>query len=200
MVPLIRMNTRRFIVALLILTTITLCVPRVSSGTQTSAIHWNAILKQSPTWYSTAEALRIADNVLLYQRSSGGWPKNIDMTASLSERDSTNLASQKTTKDSTIDNGATYTQLAFLARVYTQQSQPRHRDGFSKGLDYLFEAQYANGGWPQFYPDRSGYYRHITFNDGAMIGVMKLLRDVANKKADYLFVDEERRTKAATAV
>jgi PelA/Pel-15E family pectate lyase len=67
-------------------------------------------------------------------------------------------------------------------------------------LDYLFKAQYPNGGWPQFYPDLSGYYKHITFNDDAMIGVMKLLRDVAAGKPNYVFVDEARRANAARAV
>ncbi|HKR21095.1 MAG TPA: pectate lyase, partial [Pyrinomonadaceae bacterium] len=57
-----------------------------------------------------------------------------------------------------------------------------------------------NGGWPQFYPDLSGYYKHITFNDNAMIGVMKLLRDVAAVKPAYTFVDEARRAGAAKAV
>ena len=148
----------------------------------------------------SSEALRIADNVLLYQRNSGGWPKNVDMTLALNDRESARLISKRNADDATIDNGSTYTQLAFLARVYTQQSLPRHRDSFLKGLDYLFQAQYDNGGWPQFYPDRTGYYRHITFNDGAMIGVMKVLRDVANKKPDYAFVDEARRMKSARAV
>ena len=88
-------------------------------------------------------------------------------------------ARAKKKTDSTIDNGATYTQLSFLARVYTAQHQEQHRESFLKGLDYLLKAQYANGGWPQFYPDLSGYYKHITYNDDAMIGVLKLLRDVA---------------------
>src|SRR5678815_15455 len=48
--------------------------------------------------------------------------------------------------------------------------------------------------------DRSGYYKHITYNDDAMIGVMKLLRDVAAAKPVYKFVDEERRARAASAV
>ncbi len=69
-----------------------------------------------------------------------------------------------------------------------------------KGLDYLLKAQYPNGGWPQFYPDLSGYYKHITYNDDAMIGVMKLLRDVADAKPVYAFVDEARRARAASAV
>src|SRR4030095_7860277 len=71
---------------------------------------------------------------------------------------------------------------------------------FFKGLDYLLKAQYANGGWPQFYPDLSGYYKHITFNDDALIGVMKTLRDIAAAKPAYAFVDETRRASAAKAV
>jgi PelA/Pel-15E family pectate lyase len=146
------------------------------------------------------EALRIADNMVLYQRSSGGWPKNIDMAKPLSDVDKAAILIQKKQTDSTIDNGATYTQLSFLAHVYTAHRQERHRESFLKGLDYVLKAQYPNGGWPQFYPDLRGYHKHITFNDGAMIGVMKLLRDVAAAKPDYAFVDEARRAIAARAV
>jgi PelA/Pel-15E family pectate lyase len=163
-------------------------------------IAWADAQNKPDEWYASAEALRIADNVLLYQRDSGGWSKNIDMGKPLNEADRAALLRQKKDTDSTIDNGATYTQLSFLARVYTAQHQKRHRESFLKGLDYLFKAQYGNGGWPQFYPDLSGYYKHITFNDDAMIGVMKLLRDVAAGRPAYAFVDEARRASAARAV
>src|SRR5688500_2159227 len=156
--------------------------------------------KKPDEWYAGAEALRIADNLLLYQRSSGGCPKNIDMVKPLSDSRRTAVLRQKKNIDSTIDNGATFTQLSLLANVYTAQQQERHRESFLKGLDYLLKAQYPNGGWPQFYPNLSGYYKHITFNDGAMIGVMKLLRDVAAAKPAYAFVDEARRANAAKAV
>jgi PelA/Pel-15E family pectate lyase len=151
-------------------------------------------------WYASAEALRIADNVLLYQRSSGGWPKNIDMAKPLSDSGRTNLLRDQKKTDSTIDNGATYTQMSYLARIFTAQHQERHRESFLKGFDYLLKAQYPNGGWPQFYPNLSGYYKHITFNDDAMIGVMTVLRDVAEAKPAYAFVDATRRANAASAV
>jgi len=157
-------------------------------------------LNKPDEWYASADALRIADNVVLYQRSSGGWPKNIDMAKPLTDSNKASLLRDQKKTDSTIDNGATYTQLAFLARVYTAQHQERHGESFVKGLDYLLQAQYPNGGWPQFYPDLSGYYKHITYNDDAMIGVMKLLRDVAASKPVYAFVDEGRRGRAASAV
>lgn len=163
-------------------------------------IAWADAQKKPDSWFVTIEALRIADNLLLYQRESGGWPKNIDMAKPLSLSQRAVVLREKNKNYSTIDNGATFTQLSFLARVYTAQQQERHRESFLKGIDFLLQAQYPNGGWPQFYPDLSGYYKHITFNDGAMIGVLKLLRDVAEKKAGYAFVDEARRARAAQAV
>lgn len=164
------------------------------------SVKWEEILGQRPEWYQGNEAVRIADNVLLYQRETGGWPKNIDMARVLTTTNEREVARQKVETDSTIDNGATYTQLVFLARVYTALKLERHKQAFEKGLDYLLEAQYANGGWPQFYPLRKGYYSHITFNDNAMINVMRLLRDIAQQKAACHFVDEGRRHHSARAV
>ena len=167
---------------------------------QAAPIKWRDALKQSREWYGNAEAARIADNLIAYQRESGGWPKNIDMAVLLSQSQRADIAKEKGSADSTIDNDATYTQLIFLARVYTLQKLPAYRESFLRGFDYLLKAQYSNGGWPQYYPIRKGYYQHITFNDNAMIGVMRLLRDVAQHKPDYAFVDEARSARADKAV
>lgn len=67
------------------------------------------------------------------------------------------------------------------------------------GLDYLLAAQYPNGGWPQFYPLRSDYSRHITFNDDAMTDVLALLEDVANARA-LPFAEDAHRLRAAKAI
>lgn len=171
-----------------------------SATSTTTNIKWTDALKQPAEWYGGPEALRIADNLLLYQRAVGGWPKNIEMASVLTEQDRARLNKQKATLDATIDNRATYSQLTFLARVYTAQKNQRHLDAFLAGLDYLLKAQYPNGGWPQFYPLRRGYYTHITYNDNAMIGVLRLLRDIVKKKPDYAFVDDARRLKAEEAV
>jgi len=163
-------------------------------------VSWKDCLNDKPEWYAGDEATRVADNVLLYQRDTGGWPKNIDMALILSEREKAGIAKQKGADDSLIDNGATYTQMAYLARVFNATRQPRFKDSFINGLDYLLKAQYANGGWPQYYPRLKGYYKHITFNDDAMTGVMELLRKIARKERAYLFVDETRRAEAENAV
>jgi PelA/Pel-15E family pectate lyase len=163
-------------------------------------IAWRDCLEQKPEWYASAGAVRVADNVLLYQRESGGWPKNIDMAVVLSEQGKAEVVKQKSADDSLIDNGATYTQMAFLARVFNATKHSRFKEGFIKGFDYLIKAQYENGGWPQYFPRLTGYYKRITYNDDAMIGVMSLLRDVARKERDYSFVDEARRAKAEQVV
>jgi PelA/Pel-15E family pectate lyase len=171
-----------------------------ADGPAVKTINWRDSLKQPAEWYASDEAARIADNLLLYQHAEGGWSKNIDMARVLSEKEKAALVKLQSETGSNIDNGATYTQLAYLARVYTARGLARHRDAFLRGLDYLFAAQYENGGWPQFYPLRKGYYTHITFNDGAMTNVMRLLRDVARRKSAYRFVDEARVSRAERAV
>jgi PelA/Pel-15E family pectate lyase len=170
-----------------------------------AAVKWGeGLLRQKPEWFASPEAARVADNLLAYQRDVGGWPKNIDMAAPLDEKRRAEILKEKgeagDERSATIDNGATFTQLEYLARVYTAQRLERHREAFLKGLDYLLAAQYENGGWPQYFPLRKGYYTHITYNDGAMVGVLELLRGVAQKKPAYLFVDEPRRLKSERAV
>jgi PelA/Pel-15E family pectate lyase len=154
-----------------------------------STVPWTAINKQPAAWYASAAAAQIASNIIYYQNDDGGWPKNIDMTTRAAPKD-----------ESIIDNGATTTQLIFLGKVYAATSDATVNQSFLKGLDYLLAAQYANGGWPQVYPNATGYHTHITFNDGAMIHVVNLLRQIGARTAPYMFVDADRAAKCLTAV
>lgn len=172
-------------------------------------VSWDEVFRQNLSWYQTDEAARVADQVVFYQKDNGGWEKNFDMTRMLTENEREKLIKDKSnTRNTTIDNSATYTQIAFLGKVITASLQkttppnnfPKYREAFNRGVDYLLAAQYENGGFPQFFPLKKDYSRYITFNDNAMIGVLKLLRDISRKKEDYLFVDEERRVKSEKAV
>ena len=161
---------------------------------------WKEVLRQPADWYGSDDAKRIAENVLSYQNNNGGWPKNIEMARELSDGEMRELEKAKTEDTgTTIDNDATYTQMRYLAKIYEATGEERFKTGFMKGLDYLLQAQYNNGGWPQYFPVREGYYEHITFNDGAMIGVMLLLRDVAQGNS-YAFVEKNKRDKAQKAI
>ncbi len=172
-------------------------------------VTWSEVFRQSPEWYQTDEAARIGDQVILYQKVNGGFEKNVDMALMLTHAEKQKLiATQADVSETTIDNRTTYPQVAYLGRLISASMKkasppnnfPKYKEAFFKGLDYLLASQYENGGWPQFYPLKKGYYTHITFNDDATIGVLRLLRDVSKKKDDYLFVDEDRRLKAEKAV
>jgi PelA/Pel-15E family pectate lyase len=143
-------------------------------------------------WYRGAEAKKIADAVLSFHSPRGGWPKNIDTATQP-------YAGPKENLDGTFDNGATTFELRFLARMATATGEERYKEAFAKGLDHVLEAQYPNGGWPQYYPPGDGYNRYITFNDGAMARLMFFVRDVAKDEKIYGFVDPARREKCKAA-
>ncbi len=155
-------------------------------------------LRHPPEWYGTAAARAVADSVLRYQSSQGGWPKSTNLAQP--PRTPADIPPEGRGRANSLDNDATTVPMQFLARVATATGDARYRDAFLRGVDYLLAAQYPNGGWPQFWPLRGEYYDHITFNDGAMIRVMQVLNGVARGQSPYAFVDEARRSRAAAAV
>jgi PelA/Pel-15E family pectate lyase len=163
-------------------------------------VDWKSAMHQPRSWYGGPEAIRIADNLLVYQHNNGGWEKNIDMATPMSVNARAAVEKQKSEAHTTIDNDATYTQMQFLARVYSAAKQEKYRTAFEKGLGYLLEAQYPNGGWPQFYPLRAGYWSHITYNDDAMVGVLKTLQMIVNRAPGYEFIDDATRARAKGAM
>lgn len=148
---------------------------------------WKMIIsKDEGSWFATQEAKDIAENVLLYQRNIGGWPKNIQMQRPLTEKQKQDLLDLKdSTDDVTIDNGATTQEMVFLSKAYRQTQDERFKKAFLAGLNYILEAQYENGGWPQFYPLRKGYYSHITYNDDSMVNILKLLKHLKDGTNTY---------------
>lgn len=152
-------------------------------------------------FFTTAEAARIGDNLLYYQHTSGGWPKNMQLQDELTDNVRKRVDKMKTGRRyATIDNRATSTEMIYLARLYNATQDNRYRDAVIRGFGYLFEAQYDNGGWPQFYPLSKGYYTHITYNDDAMVNVLKLMRDAAKGKAPFAFLPDSIKTKAQASL
>lgn len=132
-----------------------------------------------PEFFKSEEAVRIGDQVLAYQRVTGGWPKNINMAEPMSEEKLAHVLAEKGhTDDSTIDNGATLTQMRYLAQLWQATGEERFRYGFCHGLEFVLSGQYENGGWPQFWPNPQHYQVHITFNDAAIYNTLNLLHDV----------------------
>jgi len=145
-----------------------------------------------------------AENMLLWQRSNGGWPKEPYNDFSGYERQQTSseiaqAESKKNDTDTTIDNNHTIGELRYLLTAYKTTNNPEYIEAVNKAIDYLFEAQYDNGGWPQYYPLRDNYSRHITYNDNAMGNVMNLMRDIFLKENNLDLIDESYVAKAQTA-
>jgi PelA/Pel-15E family pectate lyase len=136
----------------------------------------------------------IADNMLLYQRSVGGWPKHIgevriDYSKTLSPAEKAGVIDDAGRNDATIDNNATSKEIRYLVKAYKQTKNEQYLKAAEKGIRYLLTMQDDKGGWPQFYPDTSLYRSEITYNDNAMINAMNVLWDVVHGKNDLDVVD-----------
>lgn len=187
---------------LMVVCVLAIYVQAVSGGEV--VIKWNTgvgnSLSQREEFYGSKEAMRIAETVLLSQRNIGGWPRNYDRVRKLDEKDKKKLLGEKNRDDTSFDNGSTHSDVRYLAKIYRAGGDERCKEAFLRGVEFMLAAQYKNGGWPQLYPKAKGYSKYITFNDDAMIGVMTTLRDIAQNKVSYPFVDAKLRARCAAAV
>jgi len=149
-------------------------------------------------WYASAEARELADHVAEWQAGAGGWSKSNDY--SISPREQKEKPRTDAWSAGTFDNNATILEMRFLVRVISSAKGERRakawRASFMRGLQYIFNAQYPNGGFPQVYPLAGGYHDAITYNDNAMVRVLELLQDVAAGGPDFAFVAAEQRAEA----
>ena len=165
-------------------------------------------LDRDASWYSTGDATHIAEVVLSFQTPAGGWSKNIDMVRSparpaiFTTPNNENRFPDSADFDkpvdpnwhylATLDNDSTWMQIHFLAKVATALLA-EHRDAdaaplgssVDRGVEYLLDSQYPNGGWPQVWPLEGGYHDAITINDDAMTHAVEILHDVATGAPDY---------------
>jgi PelA/Pel-15E family pectate lyase len=165
-------------------------------------------------WYTSAEALQAAHNVMSYQVPDGGWSKNIDMMSQprapgdLYDADNLNRFPDTADFDkpvdpnwhyiATLDNDSTWMQIRFLAHVATAlRAANRDTDAapicaaVERGVGYLLNSEYPNGGWPQVWPLEGGYHDAITINDDAMTHAVEILHDVAEGAPDFTFLPRE---------
>ena len=169
--------------------------------------HWYGIhddgniinpVKNQPK-YKESEITMIADNILLFQRNNGGWPKNYDMQAILTNAQLDSVVRSKNILHTTFDNSTTYTHIDYLAQVYTISKIEKYKEACLKGINFILSAQFQNGGWPQYFPLEDNYSRRITFNDDAYIGIMQTLKKIINNNPDYSFVSNDFRSKVKLA-
>ena len=153
-------------------------------------------LQRPAEWFKSDDGKKLADNISSWQNPEGGWWKEYD-TKAPRPADFVRDANDEWQGVSTFDNGATYTELRLLARAYAATKDEKYRQAFDRGLKFVFDAQYPNGGWPQRFPLKADDYgKHITLNDKLMSSVMALLKDVADGTGDFAFATEPQRKQA----
>jgi len=159
--------------------------------------------KKPPAWYASKEATAIAESLLSFQNPAGGWSKHISLSDG-QRGVGVHWSSQGTIKRpryvGTFDNGSTTSQILFLAQAYRSTNKEQYKGSVERGLRYILDAQYPNGGWPQVYPLEGGYHDDITYNDDAMVHVLQLLSRVKNPKDVFEFVPESLRQEASHAL
>lgn len=147
----------------------------------------------------------VAENMLVYQRAIGGWPKavndiKVDYKKTLTPAERKLIIADSLKNDPTIDNGATTKEIRHLVAAYKKTKNEKYLNAAEKGISYLLKAQYATGGWPQYYPDFSSYRSQITFNDDAIVNVLNIMQDIVEGAKNFEVVDPALIPKAKLAV
>ena len=151
-------------------------------------------------WFTSEAGRAITGAVVSFQTPSGGWSKHVRFDRG-ARAAGMHWSSQTDPWHyvGTFDNRSTTEELRLLAGAQQAGGREELRAAFLRGLDYIFDAQFPNGGWPQGYPLEGKYHDEITLNDNAMTHVLELLHDIAAGLPEFAFVDDARRTRTREA-
>ncbi len=177
-------------------------------GFRDGSHHWRKIRDTSrviqalpaQATYLPTQVDQIVGNILLFQRENGGWPKDYDLLAILTPEQTATVRATRHRTDTSFDNHNIHSQVDYLARAYAAGGENAWRDACLRGFDFMLAAQLESGGFPQRYPNPSGYAAHITFNDGVTIGILNVLKDASDNEPHWAWLDMGRRRNAQRAV
>lgn len=177
-------------------------------------------LRMPDSFFLTATADSVVSNVLASQLPSGGWSKNVNFFTHREEHPEDvmlgTIDNNATTTEirflmryyllNASSAGLTADDLMLLQDLAQQEVgntlfRPNifstHKEivkcsyiSALKGIEYILMMQYANGGFPQYYPRADHYHAFITFNDNAMLNVLRLLDDVSHLRGDFSILSE----------
>ena len=169
-------------------------------------------------WFLTDSARLVGANVMAHQIENGAWPKNVNffhfedsivnIAIKRAQRQACLISAEReqclrqlaansqfsiiNSNEATIDNGATTTEIRFLMRLFAATGDSLCLESALRGVRYLL--------FPQYFPRHDHYHARITFNDDAMVSVLRLLREVSLRRAPYGPFPLELSVEAAAAV
>jgi PelA/Pel-15E family pectate lyase len=159
-------------------------------------------------YYRAAED--VAGALIWGQHPSGGWNYHIDFGGDGSAADWYETIGYRGRRleefrhyygNATFDDGGTVDSGKFLLRLYLEKRDPKYRAPLDKAVQFVLDAQYPVGGWPQRFPlnreySNGGlpdYTANITFNDEVNANNVEFLMLVYQALGDRRLLDSLRR-------
>jgi PelA/Pel-15E family pectate lyase len=141
-------------------------------------------------YYQAAE--QVAGALIWGQHPSGGWNYMFDFAGEGSLRHWYETIGKNGWRleefhhyygNATFDDEGTSESAQFLLRLYVERRDPKYRPALERAIQFVLDAQYPIGGWPQRFPLRydfskggmPDYSSFITFNDDVAAENIKLL-------------------------
>ena len=135
----------------------------------------------------TSAIISRAANAVTWQLDNGGWDKDYSTHISRAWNGTESKITKGWTANGkdlgTIDNDGTYSEMRLIAEAYLLTADSTQKQtflaSFTKAMTFLQNLQYPTGGFAQVYPRRGQYSDNVTYNDNAMVNVLKLLQDMS---------------------
>jgi PelA/Pel-15E family pectate lyase len=150
--------------------------------------------------YPPEQIAAIADNILLWQRSNGGWKENEDPCRVLNAEQRRQILADKDLVDTSFDNRNVWPQVHYLASAYTLLGDERYLQGCMQGIEFILKGQHSSGGWPHSFPSEGDYRQHLTFTDDVIPDQLGLLREIAAGNEPFKGIPQGLRERALAAV
>ena len=131
-------------------------------------------------------AAREAGRALAWgQREEGGWDHRVDVAHLEAVSKWPERRSGRCTFDDDISQGA----LTFLMKLDEELDESWLDDSIKLALDFIIEAQFDNGAWPQWYPLRGGYHDYFTFNDDAINNCIRVMFEAHRRYGESKYLE-----------
>jgi PelA/Pel-15E family pectate lyase len=182
----------------------------VQGGTTPMGENLLSLYKLTGDEYYLHAAERAANALIYGQHPKGGWHYIIDFNMTDIREFYRDVASRHQGGyeeyrhfygNCTFDDNTTQGPTQLLLNLYMETLDPKYRQPLLKALDFILEAQYPNGGWPQRYPLSFEYAHHgykdytsnYTLNDGSLRNCMWVLIDAYERLGDERYFEAARR-------
>lgn len=155
-------------------------------------------------YYEAAE--KVAGALIFGQQDSGGWNYMIDFAGDASNRHWYNTIGKNAWGfeehnhyygNATFDDEVSSEASRFLLRMYLEKLDTSFKPALDKAINFIIQAQYPLGGWPQRYPlkhdaphgNLEDYTSFYTFNDEVISGNLDFLIDCYLTLGENRFLD-----------